>query len=44
MHRSRELIYNHSSFQQPPEIYHLGLDDAAPQPLTRSNAALIDYD
>jgi dipeptidyl aminopeptidase/acylaminoacyl peptidase len=35
---SRELIYNFGSFQQPYEIYRIGLDDAAPTALTATNA------
>ncbi|MCC6457491.1 MAG: prolyl oligopeptidase family serine peptidase [Caldilineaceae bacterium] len=38
-HQSRQLIYNQSSFLQPPEIYRLGLDDGEPQALTAINAA-----
>ncbi len=37
-HQSRQLIYNHSSFTHPSEIYRLGLDDSAPQPLSQFNA------
>ena len=37
-HQSRQLIYNQSSFEHPSEIYRLGLDDSAPQPLSRFNA------
>ena len=37
-HQSRQLVYNQSSFEHPSEIYRLGLEDSAPQPLTQLNA------
>lgn len=37
-HQSRQLVYNQSSFQRPPEIYLLDLDDSAPRALSEFNA------
>ena len=36
--QSRQLIYNQSSFQHPPEIYLLELDGSAPKALSAFNA------
>src|SRR3712207_6343790 len=37
-HRSRQLIFNHSSFQHPPELYRIGWDGTQLQALTQLNA------
>jgi dipeptidyl aminopeptidase/acylaminoacyl peptidase len=37
-HQSRQLVYNQSSFQRPPEIYLLDLEDSAPKLLSQFNA------
>jgi dipeptidyl aminopeptidase/acylaminoacyl peptidase len=37
-HQSRQLIYNQSSFQHPPEIYLLELASNEPKPLSQFNA------
>jgi dipeptidyl aminopeptidase/acylaminoacyl peptidase len=37
-HRTRQVIYVHSSFRRPPEIYRLSLDGGEPQALTALNA------
>jgi dipeptidyl aminopeptidase/acylaminoacyl peptidase len=36
--RSRQLIFNHSSFQQPPEVYRIGWDGTGMKALTSANA------
>jgi dipeptidyl aminopeptidase/acylaminoacyl peptidase len=36
-HRSRQLIYNQSSFQHPAEIYRLDVEGSEPQALTTFN-------
>lgn len=36
-HRTRQLVFNHSSFQRPPELYRIGWDGSGLQPLTRLN-------
>ena len=36
--QSRQLVYNQSSFQRPPEIYLLDLEDRAPKLLSQFNA------
>jgi hypothetical protein len=33
----RRLIFNHSSFQRPPEVYRIGWDGTGMKPLTRAN-------
>ena len=37
-HRSRQLIYNQSSFQHPSEIYLLELEGSEPKPLSQFNS------
>jgi dipeptidyl aminopeptidase/acylaminoacyl peptidase len=37
-HHSRQLIFNHSSFQHPPELYRIGWDGTQLQALTQLNA------
>ena len=36
-HQSRQLVYNQSSFQHPPEIYLLDLEGSAPKALSAFN-------
>jgi dipeptidyl aminopeptidase/acylaminoacyl peptidase len=38
-HQTRQLVYNHSSFHHPTEIYRLDLDGSKPQVLTRFNSS-----
>ncbi|HEU0292595.1 MAG TPA: prolyl oligopeptidase family serine peptidase, partial [Anaerolineales bacterium] len=37
-HQGRQLVYNQSSFQHPPEIYLLELEGSEPKPLSQFNA------
>ena len=37
-HQSRQLVYNQSSFQHPPEIYLLELEGSEPKALSQFNA------
>ena len=41
-HRSRQVLYTQSSFEHPPEIYRLGLEDGVPQALSHYNAPAIE--
>jgi dipeptidyl aminopeptidase/acylaminoacyl peptidase len=36
-HQSRQIVYNQSSFQHPPEIYLLDLAGSTPQPISQFN-------
>jgi dipeptidyl aminopeptidase/acylaminoacyl peptidase len=39
-HHSRQLVFVHSSFQRPPEVYRMELADGETQQLTRLNGAV----